>query len=318
MLRVGIVCFNGVSQRIINAITENVSTTLVAICVEEEIEIRNITEQHNIVWYNDEITNTLIIDSSHNMIHQILTDCIETRKHIVLYQTRYSTSCSEQVLELMKGRNMKLITSNNVRNIPAYKKAKQLLDEGVIGDLIYAQADIANYWDKSNSDMQFTSVDWESLTAVRGRFVDLLTWIIGDDVNEVKASLSDSPTKRDCGCATFIFLSYKNGKNALVLSSGLYSSEPTFDITIVGTKGFIKADMFKGTWMGKDEELRLVKKPEKRDPTEIALCLEWKELCDSIIEGKTLSCPTHRLQVLIKVIDSVHRSSMLETEVSII
>ncbi len=325
MIGVGIIGAGAFAHKHAVAILQNETTTLVAACRRNKAELEKFTTSYNIKGYtnyedllNDKSIHAVLIATPHHLHHQVAEDAAKAGKHILLEKPMgHNLAACDHIMESIKTSQSSLMIAHIIRFIPAFRKAKQLLDEGIIGDLVYAQSHIARKWNTPNRRSWHLDRNQGGgmLATVGIHYIDLLTWIIGDKVKAVKASMSNPFLGKETDDAALLFLSYKNGKNALLTCSGFNNGGQLFEIVITGTKGMIKADIYKGVWLGQNDEWQLVQEPEQGDPEEKALIMEWGDFANKIMDNKPPSISGEYGRHMIEIIEAAHKSSQSESEV---
>ena len=325
MIRVGIIGAGAFAQKHAKAILQNSCIKLVAASRRNKVELEKFISEYNIKGYSDyrellnnKTINAVLIATPHHLHHQITEEAAEAGKHILLEKPMaHNVETCEQILQSVEKYNSRLMIAHIIRFMPAFMKAKKMLVEGIIGELVYAQAHIARKWNTPNRRSWHLDKNQGGgmLTTVGIHYIDLLTWIIDDKVKSVKASVSNSFLGKETDDAALLFLTYKNGKNALLTSSGFNNGGPLFEVVITGTKGIIKADIYKGVWLGQNDAWQLVEEPAQEDPEEKALALEWQDFVDKIKSNEPPSITGEYGLHIMEIIEAAHKSSQLGEEV---
>jgi len=325
MIRVGIIGAGTIAHKHANAINQNPDALLMAASRRNLDELNKFTQEYGIKGYSDykellhdKTINAVLIATPHHLHHQITENAAKAGKHILLEKPMaHNVDACEQILKSVEKYNSRLMIAHIIRFMPAFMKAKQMLDEGIIGDLVYAQSHIARKWNTPNRRSWHLNKNTGGgmLTTVGIHYIDLLTWIIGDEVKAVKASMSNPFLGKETDDAALLFLTYKNGKNALLTCSGFNNGGQLFEVVITGTKGMIKADIYKGVWLGQNDEWTQIKEPEKDDPEDIALANEWKDFIDRIKLNQSPSITGKYGLHIMEIIDAAQKSSQLGEEV---
>ncbi|NQU50979.1 MAG: Gfo/Idh/MocA family oxidoreductase [Bacteroidetes bacterium] len=325
MIGVGIIGAGAFAHKHAAAILHNKTTTLVAASRRNKAELEKFTACYGIKGYtnyldllNDKSIQAVLIATPHHLHHKVAEDAAKAGKHILLEKPMgHNIEVCNQILDSVKNYNSELMVAHISRFMPAFSKAKKMLDEGIIGDLVYAQAHIARKWNTPNRRSWHLEQNQGGgmLMTVGIHYLDLLTWIIGENVKSVKASISNPFLGKNVDDAALLFLTYKNGINALLTCSGFDSGGPIFEVMITGTKGMIKADMFKGVWLGQNDEWKRIKEPESGDPEVEALIFEWSDFIGNIMDKKPVSISGEYGRHMIEVIEAAQISSQLGKEV---
>ncbi|GAH31932.1 unnamed protein product, partial [marine sediment metagenome] len=222
--RVGIIGAGVFAHKHANAIKQNPDAVLVAASRRNLDELNKFTQEYGIKDYSDykellhdKTINAVLIATPHHLHHQITENAAKAGKHILLEKPMaHNVDACEQILKSVEKYNSRLMIAHIIRFMPAFMKAKQMLDEGIIGDHVYAQSHIARKWNTPNRrSWHLDKKRGGGMLATVGiHYIDLLTWIIGDEVKAVKASMSNPFLGKETDDAALLFLTYKNGKNA--------------------------------------------------------------------------------------------------------
>lgn len=183
--------------------------------------------------------------------HQHGQQCIEALnagKHVVVTKP-FTTSLDEavQVARLADAKHLKVLVGETCRFYTSFMAAKKLLDEGQLGDLVWAEA----WYVHQLGDALFDITPWR-LTVPQDFLyggvchpMDSLVWFMGE-VEEVHAYASKSMlVKRYPLPENFIINArFRDGKMARVAGSyGIVQPPyPMMGLTVYGTRGSAVAD----------------------------------------------------------------------------
>lgn len=193
--------------------------------------------------------DTVCICSS-NVLHAELTiEAAKAGKHVIVEKPIATTiEDGENMIEACKKYGVKLMVALPCRYIPAVVRAKEVIDNGSIGDIVAIigtnHGSMPGGWfvDKEKSGGG-AIIDHTIHVA------DIMHWILDKEVEEIFAKggryIHDIPVE-DTG---LIFMQFKDGPYATLDTSwNRPKSFPTWgDVTlnIIGTKGSINVDSFK-------------------------------------------------------------------------
>ena len=327
MIGVGIIGAGEFAHKHARAIIKNSSTHLIAACRRNEVELTNFINQYNIFGYSDyrellknNTIDAVVICTPHHLHHQIATDAAKAGKHILLEKPMaHNLAACDDILKAVKEYQVKFMVGHIIRYMSVFAKAKKLLDEGVIGELVYASAHIAKKWDTPNRrDWHYNHQQGGGMLKTVGiHYVDLLTWLYQSTVESVKATVSNPFFRKEADDAAVIFLNFTNGKSGLLTSTGFKRGAPIFEVVITGTKGIIKADLFNGLTLGQDEKWQEICSPVKPgvDVEEEALVLEWQDFSEKILTCGEPSISGDYGRHIIEIVDGAILSSMKGREV---
>lgn len=224
---------------------------------EPDIEIgKPLADKYNIPYYEcysdlilSKEVDTVCICSS-NVHHANLTiEAAKAGKHVIVEKPIATTiKDGEDMIKACRENGVKLMVALPCRYIPAVMRAKEIIEEGSIGDIIAITG--TNHGTMPGG--WFVEKEKSGGGAIIDHTIhvaDIMHWILDKEVEEVFAKggtyLHDIPVE-DTG---LIFMQFKEGPYATLDTSwNRPKSFPTWgDVTlnIIGTKGSINVDSFK-------------------------------------------------------------------------
>ncbi len=229
---------------------ENV--TLYAICDDDADVLAKAHEQTQeskaIINYkelvNDEKLDAVLIVTP-DQLHLEMTEAFLRAGKAVLCEKPMALTVDEcvRMMEIEKETNGKLTIGQICRSTPSFKRAKELIDEGRIGELTFIEGEYAHNYAHSRGNRDWRLHPLRHILIGGGcHSIDLLRWIAGDPIEVFgyhnHKSLTDWPTPDTC-VALFKFPNDVCGK--VFASSGVkrpYTMRTVFN----GTKGTIICD----------------------------------------------------------------------------
>ncbi len=198
-----------------------------------------------------------------NRLHASLA--LETLKardyHIVIEKPMALTkmSCESIIFNSLKVNKQIFVVKQN-RYSPTSKWLKQIVDEGLLGDIFIVQTNC--YWNRDQR--YYKKGDWHGSADLDGgtlftqfsHFIDILYWIFGDIIN-IEAKLHnfshvDMIEFEDSGVVHFDF--EQGGVGTINYSTSCWNENMESSITVVGSKGSVKVG---GQYMNEVEYCRV-------------------------------------------------------------
>lgn len=240
-------------RRHVEGIINNKNSVLTAICDTNEETLKEVSQLYGIEnTYTDynELVNKDLIDAvcivtpdqiHREMVVKFLSEGIDVLCEKPLALTR--EDC-EAILEAEKNSTAKLMVGQVCRKTPGFIKAKQIVDEGLIGELLFVESEYAH--DYSDMPLHWRNDKEKPRHPVTGggcHAVDLLRWIAGDPVEAFgysnKKVLGDHWPCDDTAIAVLKFPNDIMGK--VYVSTGCKRNY-TMRTVLYGTKGTVITD----------------------------------------------------------------------------
>lgn len=237
-------------------------------------------------------------DQSHRMI---TVDALKAGKHVLCEKPMALTDedC-RAMLEAERKTKAKLMIGQVCRYTPSFKKAKELVEKGEIGDLFFVESEYAHDYSKIPGMKGWRTDEVNLRNPVTGggcHAVDLLRWIAGNPTEVCayanRKSLTDWPVD-DC---TVAIMKFPNNVIGKVLTSIGCQRGYTMRTCLYGTKGTIIVEnqkpqftVFKTEFCGCDHAFdNSMKAIEMKIPVQVNnhnLAAEVKEFAECIAEDR--------------------------------
>lgn len=198
------------------------------------------TDYHDII--NNEEINMVTVAIPDQQHRQVVAEMLQAGKHVLCEKPLALTR--EDITAIVKAANeakTKFMVGQICRFTPAFIKAKEIIDSGLIGEVYFAESEYAH-------DYMYILKDWRSDPNRHGvigggcHAVDLLRWLVGDPI-EVMAygshKLLPQVTYDD---ATIAIMKFPNDVIGKVFVSTGCKRDYTMRTVIYGTKGTIICD----------------------------------------------------------------------------
>lgn len=178
-----------------NQIRENPETELVAVWDEEEYGGKQIAEEYNVAFYSDldeildrDDVDAVVVDAITSDHPKVMIAAAEAGKHIFTEKALAITvdGC-DQIIDAVEKAGVKFMISLPTRCDPDIVLAKQVLDDGLLGDLTFGRGRIAH---SAGLDKWFKGPSFwfgDSKRAGGGALfdlgchrVDIMRWLMGE------------------------------------------------------------------------------------------------------------------------------------------
>ena len=236
----------------IKAIVQNPNANLYGVCdLNEELLARivkeNNPETYTTNWkdYLDDPKVEAVIVGTPDKLHLEMTAAFLRAGKDVMCEKPMALTVEEceEMMRVEKETGRRLMVGQVGRFCPAFKRAKKMIDEGMIGDLFFVESEYAHDYSHARGAGDWR-VDPDRHAVIGGgcHAIDLLRWIAGDPTDVFALSnrkcLTDWPVD-DCCIAV---MKFPNGVNGKVLTSIGCKRDYTMRTVLYGTKGTIICD----------------------------------------------------------------------------
>lgn len=254
-VRFGVISASGMAEGHMTAVRDNNQAELVSICdidLEKALRVAkrfNVTEQSVYKDYRDLLAradiDAVIICTPDQLHREMTVAALEAGKHVLCEKPMALTR--EDCVTMVKAgekSDKKLMIGQICRYTPGFKRTKELIESGEIGELFYVESEYAHDYCKILAD----TTSWRADPLRSGYLgggchaVDLLRWIAGDPYEVMayanKKMLTYLPTD-DC---TISIMKFPNDVIGKVFVSIGCKRDYTMRSVFYGSKGTIIAD----------------------------------------------------------------------------
>ncbi len=171
--------------------------------VQEQYKGVKTTKNFDDILSNAEITSVCVVTPSHthfNMVKKVL----EAGKNVYV-EKPISTSAheAEELKKLAEDKGLVLMVGHLLLYHPAVNRLKMLVDEGVLGDIVYAQSDRLNV----NYFKNDRSVMWD----LAPHDVSMMSYVIGKEPKQVISAVGCSSEKNEIMDITHLSIEFEGG-----------------------------------------------------------------------------------------------------------
>lgn len=179
---------------------------------------------------------------------QIALDCLDYNCHLIIEKPiALSLEDADKIIEKSKEKGLVVCANHQNRFNKSIKKIREALDSGEFGKLLHGTAHIR--WNRGQD--YYTQAPWRGTWAQDGgalmnqciHNIDLLRWMMGDEVDEVCAYTDnlnhDYIEAEDLGMA---IVKFKNGSYGIIEgTTNIYPRNLEETLYLFGQKGTVKA-----------------------------------------------------------------------------
>lgn len=272
--------------------------------------------------YHDLLANPgiagVVIATPHHLHSAIAEAAAKAKKHILLEKPMAPSLLEcDQILRLVKENHVQLMLGHINHFVPAFQVAKELLESGEMGEIVYAQSTMTRPWMTPNRR------DWH-LDRSRGggiwltiglHVIDQLCWLIDAPVTCISADLQTRFHQQQADDVAVAFLRYHNGVSATASAIGYQTGVFSFLTELVCTKGLVKIDHSKGVFIGRDESWQSLPYSASETWMQDALVNEWRAFVTALKTNSPMPVSGDYARYIMQVMFAAEQSSKEKTEV---
>ncbi|MBO5447578.1 Gfo/Idh/MocA family oxidoreductase [bacterium] len=195
--------------------------------VKEQYPDVKTTRDFNDILNSDEITAVCVVTPSHTH-YRFVKAMLEAGKHVYV-EKPISTVAQEarDLADLADSKGLVLMVGHLLLYHPAVNRLKMLVEEGVLGDIVYAQSDRLNI----NYFKNDRSVMWD----LAPHDVSMISYVLGKNPKRVISAIGCSSDRNDIMDITHIGLEMEGGAIAQITDSWITPKKHVL-LLVRGTK----------------------------------------------------------------------------------
>lgn len=267
----------------------------------------------------DPSVDAVVIATPHHLHTHIAEDAARAKKHILLEKPMAPTleEC-DHIVSIVKEQGVTLMLGHVSHFIPAYRKAKDILESGELGKVVLGSSTISKFWYEPNRR------DWHLDRATGGGMwmsvgmhaLDRLTWLMDSPIARVSAQLDTRFHDQQADDTGLIFLRYANGSVGTVVSVGYKDGAPKFDTELTCTRGILH---IKGNdvIVGQNGEWHTVSAYDAGSAMHDGLVNEWLAFSDAITQGSQPAVTGDYARHIMATVIAAEESSIRHEEVDV-
>ena len=171
--------------------------------IKEQYPDVHTTSDFDEILNNDEITAVAVVTPSHTHF-KLVKQVLETGRHVYV-EKPISTSAkeAEELKKLADEKGLVLMVGHLLLYHPAVNRLKMLVEEGDLGEVVYAQSDRLNV----NYFKNDRSVMWD----LAPHDVSMMAYVIGQEPKQVISAVGCSTDKNEIMDITHLTIEFENG-----------------------------------------------------------------------------------------------------------
>ncbi|KAE9552934.1 hypothetical protein FO519_003848 [Halicephalobus sp. NKZ332] len=244
-LKVGIIGFGKRGKEYFNKIEGNSEMIVVAICDVMEPEITSIPTFTNL----DEMITSVPMDIGvvcvpHNQHFEACEKLMKNGIHVIKEKPfALSSEEAEKLHNLAKENNVQIIIGTQRRFFPAYKKCKELIENGTIGTVSAVDIRYTLNHNCPNPDNWRTQESADIILDMGYHMLDVITWMFGapEEVYGLQNERNHYEKIKAGNSATITFRKFLGNEKYTIGNVFLvrYFHKKEEQFTVIGTKGTI-------------------------------------------------------------------------------
>ena len=330
MIRLGIIGL-GVGSHHLMATKDMENVTVCAVCDTNGELLAKVAEEHNVQKASTDYREMLadpeidaVIVATPDQIHcEMVCAALRAGKHVLCEKpiALHVDECRE-MLAVAEETGKLLMAGQVVRMTPSFVMAKQMIDDGLLGDLYFIESEYAHDYSHMKPHWRMDPVKLRHPVTGGGcHAVDLVRWLTGKDPTEVYGyAMHKCLTNWPCPDSAISIMKFEEGLAGKVYVSTGCKRDYTMRTVIYGTKGTIIVDntsthlsLYLNEYDGKEKFVgRTMRNVIHQIPVKVNnhnFGAEIREFCDCIENGRAPSIPAIEGLKTVAVCEAIVRAT---------
>ena len=285
-MNIGIIGLGSFGEQHVRAISAVDGLKLVAVSRRNKEALSEFCAKHDVQGYtnykdlvSDERVDAVIISTPHNKHTEAVEAAAAKGLHILLEKPLAENAEGvKRIRKAVEKSQGKFMGSYSNHFTPAFKKAKEIVFSGEIGEPVSGSSAMHKYWmGKERREWHLYRKNGGGMWLTIGvHLVDRLTYLFQSEVESVSARLGTFFHDQDAHDSGTAYLRYKNGAAGFISCIGYKGGAPLEETFVVGTKASLKVGLLTGVSIGKDNSWEFIPGTGTDDLHLSALTNEWR------------------------------------------
>jgi predicted dehydrogenase len=242
--------------------------------------------------------------------------CAEHGCHMMLEKPMaMNTEECDAIIEAAQRNGVRLMIGHTQRYLPENRKAKQMIESGLLGELIMVNdVRFVGYYADTRPDWFFRrdQAGGGIVMNLGSHSIDKIQWLSDRKATRVKASLTYLGSKGDVEGSGHIWMTLAGGASATISLFG-YGGVIRNETEFIFSNGMLKLQQNRGLWIGKDGVYEQVPTDEEAHP----FVLQYIDLLNSIGSNKAPDVTPEYSRGIISIVQTVYDSHRLGHELDV-
>lgn len=243
------------------------------------------------VFHNSNIECVFIFSPNDSHLQHALA-AARSKKHVFLEKPISNTVAeAKEIVQVCQENQVILAVGHNVRHYGIFQKAKDIVDAGLIGRIIYIEGNrsrpIGFGIDESSWRFYKESCNGGPVIQMAIHLIDAIRFITGLDLETIRTLSARRFLKTENDESFSINAKSKSGALLHLFTS--YVSPESFYLNFHGTDGILFADPFNGLYLQEKNSIARRKVKYKKNRPEVD---EFRAFYEAVIEMKPYTHPT--------------------------
>jgi phthalate 4,5-cis-dihydrodiol dehydrogenase len=239
----------------------------------------------------DPDVSVVVIAAPHHLHAEMAERAARAGKHILLEKPMASSLADcDRIVRAVREANVALMMGFTSHFVRGYQVAKQLLDDGELGEIVLGISTMSKVWlDPNRRAWHLDRATGGGMWLTSGiHCLERLSWLINSPVVQVYAQLATRFHDQPADDIGLVSLKYANGAMGAVVSAGYRVGAPKHLTELTCTKGTLNIDYAGGVAVGRDEKWHTIPDSESPNWLHEAVVAEWRAFLDAIENGSMM------------------------------
>ena len=266
----------------------------------------------------DPNVDAVVIATPHHLHTPIVKAAASAGKHILLEKPMAPTLAEcDQILRATRQSRVSLMLGHINHFVPAYAKAKEILESGELGDIVYGHSLMAKPWLNPNRrdwhlDRRKGGGMWMTIGV---HVLDQLCWLLDSPVSSIAAVIGTKFHQQDADDTGVALLRFEKGVSATATSIGYKTGVFNFTTELTCTKGMLKISHSEGVFIGRNETWQQVEGTASANWMEEAMTNEWKAFSSALEHNQPMPVTGEFARQVMQVAFAAESSSKEKREI---